>query len=122
MQVQLNKDGNIQVDEDIVRRLEGELESALERFGDRITRVEIHLGDENAAKAGVDDKRCVLEARVAGGQQPIAVTHHAGSVKEAFDGGAVDRLQNLLDSRLGRTGNHKGGPSIRHMQVDKDAP
>jgi len=119
MQVQLNKDGNIQVDEDIVRRLEGEVESALERFGDRITRVEVHLGDENAAKTGIDDKRCVLEARVAG-QQPIAVTHHAGSVKEAFDG-AVGRLQKQLDSRLGRSGNHKGGPSIRHMPVDKDA-
>ncbi|MFZ2527087.1 MAG: HPF/RaiA family ribosome-associated protein [Rhodococcus sp. (in: high G+C Gram-positive bacteria)] len=117
MQVQLNKDSNIQIDEDIAGRLEGDLESALERFGDRITRVEIHLGDENAAKPGVDDKRCVLEVRVAG-QQPIAVTHHAGSVKEAFDG-AVDRLQNLLDSKIGRAGNHKGGQSIRHMQVDE---
>ena len=119
MQVQLNKDGNIQIDEDIVSRLEGELESALERFADRITRVEIHLGDENAAKGGDADKRCLLEARVAG-QQPIAVTHPAGSVKEAFDG-AVDRLQKLLDSRLGRADNHKGGPSIRHMEVDEDA-
>ncbi|WP_068166169.1 HPF/RaiA family ribosome-associated protein [Rhodococcus phenolicus] len=119
MQVQLNKDSNIRIDEDIVRRLEGDLESALERFGDRITRVEVHLGDENAAKSGVDDKRCSLEARVAG-QQPIAVTHHAGSVKEAFDG-AVGRLQKLLDSRIGRSGNHKGGPSIRHMPVDDSA-
>ena len=119
MHVHLNKDSHVHVDEDIVRRLEAELESALERFGDRITRVEIHLGDENAAKSGDDDKRCVLEARVAG-LSAVAVTHYAGSVKEAFDG-AVDRLENLLDSRLGRATDHKGAPSIRYMAAAVDA-
>lgn len=117
MQIQLNKDAHVQIDEDIVRRLEDELESALARFGDRITRVEIHLGDENAEKFGTTDKRCLLEAHVAG-QPPIAVTHNAGTVKEAFDG-AVDRLQHLLESKVDRSANHKGGPSIRHMEVDE---
>ncbi|MGW4579005.1 HPF/RaiA family ribosome-associated protein [Rhodococcus aetherivorans] len=117
MQIQLNKDSHIQIDDDIARRLEEELESALNRFADRITRVEIHLSDENADKFGTTDKRCLLEARIAG-QQPIAVTHNVGSVKEAFDG-AVHRLRSLLDSKLGRSTDHKGGPSIRHMEVDE---
>ncbi|WP_342660234.1 hypothetical protein Rruber_04906 [Rhodococcus ruber] len=117
MQIQLNKDSHIQIDDDIADRLESELASAVERFADRITRLEIHLSDENAGKFGTTDKRCLLEARIAG-QQPIVVTHNAGSVKEAFDG-AVHRLRSLLDSKLGRSSDHKGGPSIRHMEVDE---
>lgn len=35
----------------------------LRHFGDRITRVEAHVGDDNAAKRGERDRRCVLEAR-----------------------------------------------------------
>jgi ribosomal subunit interface protein len=35
----------------------------LRRFSDRLTRVEVHLSDNNAAKRGSNDRRCVLEAR-----------------------------------------------------------
>ena len=37
-----------------------------ERFSAHITRVEVHLGDENAGKRGSDDKRCMMEARLEG--------------------------------------------------------
>ena len=45
----------------------------LQRFADRLTRVEAHVSDDNAAKAGDRDKRCVLEARPRG-MDPIVVT------------------------------------------------
>lgn len=118
MQIHVNKDSHIRIDEDITERLEATLESAVDRFRDRITRLEVHLGDENATKSGVDDKRCALEARIAG-QQPVVVTHHAATVKDAFDG-AVERLHSALESKLGRSGSHKGGASIRHMKVDEN--
>jgi hypothetical protein len=99
----------------MVQRIEAELGSALARFSDHITRVDVHLGDESGGRPGGTDKRCMLEARPAG-QQPVAVTHHAASVGEACSG-AVHKLETLLQSRYGRANNRKGGESIRHLQV-----
>src|SRR5829696_8201924 len=79
MQIQVHTDRNVDVSAGIIERIEAELESALSRFSDQITRVEVHLGDESAGRSGGADKRCMLEARPAG-QQPVAVTHHAASV------------------------------------------
>jgi len=48
------------------------VQGAVGRFGDRVTRVEVHVGDVNKGKGGPDDKRCMMEARPAG-EQPVAV-------------------------------------------------
>jgi ribosome-associated translation inhibitor RaiA len=42
------------------------VEDRLERFDDLLTRVEVHVGDENAQKAGAADKRCQIEVRPKG--------------------------------------------------------
>jgi ribosome-associated translation inhibitor RaiA len=115
MQIQVHTDRNVDVSDGMVQRIEAELESALSRFSDQITRVEVHLGDESAGRSGGTDKRCMLEARPAG-QQPVVVTHHAASVGEACSG-AVRKLETLLEGKSGRANNHKGGESIRHLQV-----
>ena len=115
MQIQVHTDKNVDVSDGVVRRIEAELGSALSRFSDHITRVDVHLGDESAGRSGETVKRCMLEARPAG-QRPVAVTHHATSVGEACSG-AVHKLETLLQSRYGRANNRKGGESIRHLQV-----
>jgi ribosome-associated translation inhibitor RaiA len=115
MQIQVHTDRNVDVSEGMVRRIESELESALSRFVDQITRVKVHLGDENAARSGGSDKRCMVEAHVAG-QPPFAVTHHAATVGEACSG-AVHKLATLVASKYGRADNRKGGESIRHLEV-----
>jgi ribosome-associated translation inhibitor RaiA len=115
MQIQVHTDRNVDVSDGMVQRIEAELGSALARFSDQITRVEVHLGDESGGRPGGLDKRCMLEARPAG-QHPVAVTHHAASVGEACSG-AVHKLETLLQSRYGRANNRKGGESIRHLQV-----
>lgn len=53
-------------------RIRETLTSTLSHVSDRLTRIEVHLGDENAQKAGGGDKRCLLEARPKG-LDPIAV-------------------------------------------------
>ena len=55
------------------------IESDLQRFGSRVTRVEVHLTDENADKGGPQDKKCVMEAHPAA-MQPVAVTHHGSDL------------------------------------------
>jgi ribosome-associated translation inhibitor RaiA len=115
MQIQVHTDKNVNVSDGVVRRIEAELGSALSRFSDQITRVDVHLGNESAGRSGGTVTRCMLEARPAG-QQPVAVTHHATSLGEACSG-AVHKLETLLQSKFGRANNRKGGESIRHLQV-----
>lgn len=115
MQIQVHTDKNVTLSDRMVQRIEAELESALSRFTDQITRVEVHFGNENAGGSGGSDKRCMIEARSAG-RQPVAVTHHAASVGEACSG-AVHKLATLVSSRHGRSSSHKGGDSIRHLEV-----
>ena len=105
MQVLINTGHNIEGGEAQAARFRGAVESALDRFSDRITRVEVHLSDENGQKHGADDKRCVIEARLEG-HQPLAVTHHAADLDQAVDG-AADKLTRLIEHTLGRLHDQK---------------
>ena len=111
MQIQINTDDNVQGSEELTQRVVAEIEAALTRFSSSITRVEVHLSDENAGRSGGADKRCMMEARLSG-SQPIIVTNEAATLEEAH-GGAVTKLQRLLGSTLGRRSDHKGAESIR---------
>lgn len=100
MQIQINTDHNIAAGQDLTNEITGGVEHALARFRGDVTRVEVHLSDENADKKGQDDKRCMMEARL-GGLQPIAVTHQAVTLNEAVNA-ALEKLVRLIDSTLGR--------------------
>ena len=101
MQIQINTDRNIDGHEALAAQVSGVVENALSRISDRITRVEVHLSDENSDKKGGNDNlRCVMEARLEG-RQPVAVTHQAATLDQAIDG-AADKLTRLIESTLGR--------------------
>ncbi len=72
---------------------------ALFRFTDNITRVEVHVTDENGGK-GSGDKRCVMEAHYVG-HQPFAVTQHAASVDLAI-AGASHKLEKVIETTIER--------------------
>ena len=99
MQLQLNADSRLRGSADFVVRLQQDVDAALDRFAPRITRVEVHLNDLNAGKAGLD-KRCQLEARIAG-RSPLSVGHVAPSVQLAVDGALV-KLVAALDRTFGK--------------------
>lgn len=64
MKIQVNTDRNLDGSAELITQVAATLEGALSRFSNRITRVEVHLSDENGSqKSGSSDKRCVLEAR-----------------------------------------------------------
>jgi ribosome-associated translation inhibitor RaiA len=112
MQIQLHTDRNVAVSARAVERIETDIEAALSRFGDQITRVDVHVSSETAGRPNI---RCVMEARSAG-RQPVAVTHHAPSVGEAC-AGAMHKLASLMESKYGRSDNRKGGESLSHLEV-----
>lgn len=102
MKIQVNTDRNIEGDERLAEFVEDVVSGTLSRWEDQITRVEVHLGDVNAGKPGDDDKRCMIEARLAG-RKPTAVTHHAGSVREAV-AGAAEKIERVLERELAKLG------------------
>ena len=100
MQIQVNTGNHIAGSEGLTRHVEGVVTDALGRFGQRITRVEVHLNDEHAAKPGDNDHRCQMEARLAG-LQPVSASDQAATLKQALDG-AAKKLQRALDATLGK--------------------
>ena len=100
MQIQINTDHTIKGHETLVAKLSSSIENALSRLSDHITRLEVHISDENGDKPGPNDKRCMMEARLEG-HPPIAVTHHAATLDQAVDG-AADKLARLIENTLGR--------------------
>ncbi len=89
MTIQINSDNNITATGTLSSFVESAVTETLKRFEKQITRVEVHLNDENSHKSGINDKRCMLEARLEG-MQPIAVTAHGDTIEEALK---VNRYQ-----------------------------
>lgn len=72
----------------------------LEYFEELLTRVVVHITDENAQKSGPDDKRCQIEARPKG-HQSISVTHKAADLGVAVDG-AAEKMRHALEHLMGK--------------------
>lgn len=100
MQIQVNTDRHINGNEALVATVRAEIEGALARFRDRLTRVEVHLSDENSSQKGGEDIRCVLEARLEG-RPPTAVTHQAETIEQALIG-AAQKLKRSLATTIER--------------------
>lgn len=100
MNIQINTDHTIDGSAGLTAYVQSIVESSLGRFQQHVTRVEVHLTDENGSKSGTDDKRCTMEVRLQG-QHPSAVTHHAGTVDDAVEG-AAEKLKHSVESKLGK--------------------
>ena len=109
MQIQTNSDHSIDGHAALKVHVANVVESALDPFSEHITRVEVHLSDENGATkdqtGGKGDKRCVMEARLQG-YHPLAVTAHADTLHQSIDG-AADKLARLVEKTLGRLNDRK---------------
>jgi ribosome-associated translation inhibitor RaiA len=108
MQILINSDHHIKGGESATETVEALIQAAVERFANRITRIEVHLSDTNGPKHGALEKRAVIEARI-GGLRPIAVAHEAPTLLEAIEG-AAKKLKHALEHTVGRL-NETAGPS-----------
>jgi ribosomal subunit interface protein len=100
MNIQVNSDNSIEGGEELNNFIESSLKDHFDRYKNAITRIEVYLSDENAAKASGNDKRCLLEARISN-HQPVVASHHADNIHQAFEA-ASDKLLRSLDSMVGR--------------------
>ena len=104
MKIQFNTDKNATASEDLRDSLLVLISQRLKRFDNQVTRLEVHLSDEDGSKDGHQDKRCLLEARLEG-LQPVAVTEQADTYEKAVKG-AIDKMKTSLGTTLGRLRNY----------------
>jgi len=100
LKIQVNTGHSIEGSEEMVRWADTVVERVLGHLSKHISRIEVHISDENGDKGGAHDKRCMMEARL-DGHQPIAVTHEAQAFGQAVEG-AAEKLKGALDHILGR--------------------
>nr|WP_315258815.1 HPF/RaiA family ribosome-associated protein [uncultured Duganella sp.] len=105
MQIQVNTDKTIANHTGLDDHVQTVVTNALHRFGEQITRVEVHLSDNLGQKSADGDNRCLMEARLTG-LQPIAVSDHAATLHQAI-GGATDKLKRAIDTAVGKLNAHK---------------
>ncbi|MCU0704193.1 MAG: HPF/RaiA family ribosome-associated protein [Fimbriiglobus sp.] len=107
MQIQIHTDRNIEADAQLIETVETAMAAALGGFGSRLTRVEVHLSDENGpVKSHGEPMRCRLETRPAS-RQPVLVTADAATVEQAV-AAAAKKMERLLDSTFGKLDDPRG--------------
>ena len=94
MIIQLNTDKNLTIHSEYEAQITENLNKDLERYSDHISRVEVHMSDENGSKGGLNDKRCLLEARF-DGKQPIVASDFGDTYDLALKG-ATEKLKHAL--------------------------
>lgn len=100
MQILVNSDNHIEASQAFMASISKRVEEKIKRFDDHLTRVEVHLRDENAHKAGSHDKRCLIEARPKG-REPISVSHNADHLEKAIEG-ALSKLGTVLERDISK--------------------
>lgn len=109
MLIQVTTDNHIHGSEGLKQKVEDQVTAHVTRFSEFITRIDIHLRDENAHKPGID-KRCVIEARIAG-RPPISVSHDGKTIEDAVIG-ASEKLERTLEHHHDKQHDHKGNTSM----------
>lgn len=100
MIIQLNTDNNIQGTTELESFVNDKINAALKHYANHITRVEVHLSDQNAHKGGKDDIQCRIEARIKG-MQPVSVLSRSEAKEKALDE-AADKMKASLATILGK--------------------
>ncbi len=104
MKILINTDKTINGNEKHQAYFTELIATELDRFDSYISRIEVHLSDQNGKKEGWDDILCLIEARLEG-KQPIAISNQANTTKLAVSG-AIEKLKASLETIVGRMQNH----------------
>lgn len=99
MQILVDADDHIDSSGELALRVEGLLESSLERFRDEVTRVEVHLSRLSRREAGGDRDMCCRMAAQAAGPRLIEVLYTGLTLTEAIHAAAA-QLEDAVEAAL----------------------
>ncbi|MGZ0017807.1 HPF/RaiA family ribosome-associated protein [Yeosuana sp. AK3] len=103
MKIQFNTDKNIQGTEMLESYVSEKINHKLKHFSDKVTRIEVHLSDQNTHKSGPDDIQCKIEARIEGLQPVLVVSKNSTKEKSLDD--AINKMKASLDTIMGKMKN-----------------
>lgn len=104
MIIQINAGKNLNVNKEYSSQLDSLLTEELSRYSEHITRLELHLSDQDGTKESLCDKKCILEVRLEG-RQPIAVSATSNTYDQAVDS-AIDKIKASLNTIIGKLRDH----------------
>lgn len=99
MEILTHPGDGVDISQALTDHIESKLSGCRRRFGDHVTRVDVHLKDVNAQKGGVD-KLCAMEAHPAG-LDVVRVDTQADDAYKASHG-AAEKLERALERRFAR--------------------
>ncbi|RYF23339.1 MAG: HPF/RaiA family ribosome-associated protein [Flavobacteriales bacterium] len=100
MNIQLNADNNLTIHEPYQLQIKAQLTKDLGRFSNHISRLEVHLSDENGSKAGLNDKRCLIEAKLEG--KPSIVASDLGDTYDIALKSATEKIKSALNTTISK--------------------
>lgn len=116
MEILTNTDHSIVTTEALTDHVGTVVTDTMQRFGEQITRIVVHLSQGKDSKSPAGEHRCVMEAHVKG-HAPVVANAHATNLHQAIQG-AADKLRRATDSVIGRMSNGaKGGSRIVDVLV-----
>ncbi|MHC5002683.1 MAG: HPF/RaiA family ribosome-associated protein [Planctomycetota bacterium] len=104
MQIQVHS-ADAQVGDPVINCVYEHVGAALDVFDEQITRVEVHLHDDDGPKSSGTGKRCVIEVRLAG-HQPLGVEHQSNDIYESIRA-AAGKAERAVRRRIERHREHK---------------
>lgn len=106
MTINIRTDNHIHASDQFSVWVEEVLTHDLARFSSDITRIEVHLADENGpkGKGGGDDKRCTIDCKVDGFPNFAATAMH--NDLHAAIKGASTKLKSAMGSALDKRRGH----------------
>jgi ribosome-associated translation inhibitor RaiA len=123
MQILLHADTNSDGSQAMAEHVDDVINGALGRFGDRVSRVEVHLSDADG-QAGTSARsiQCTLEARLTG-LETVFVTDHADNAHQAIEGGAR-KLKRAVGAAIAKHDpRHHGAKAARAAEAaDSETP
>lgn len=100
MQIRVDVDDHIDGSQELMVRVEGVVEGALDGFQEQIARVAVHLSQLSRREAGARDMSCRMEAYAAGLER-IEVSHQALTLTEAIHSASA-KLEHAVQVAFGR--------------------
>lgn len=98
MEIIINTDSRVQNTPGLREHVTSVVQQELKHVSENVTRIEVHLRDVNSdKKGGEDDKKCLIEARVAG-SQPVVAEHYASEINLALSGATKQLARALHDA------------------------
>ena len=118
MQINVNTDRTIEKHQGLDEHVETVVQGSIGRFAEQVTRVDVHLSNENKEKHADGGNYCMMEARVSG-YQPIVVHEHSVDLHQSIKN-AGGKLARALDSALGRLQDKSKHVSAASVVPDMD--